>query len=225
MILTLDEKHKKMKLTSIMRDSYVNINGKMDKINHAYSFGGPELAIKTINENFGLNIEDFLTVNFQSLGKIIDSLGGVQINIANEEVKHISGVNAPGVYTLTGDQALAYSRIRYEEGGDFQRTQRQRNIINALYESFRYTSVAEYPNLIQSFLPYVSTNMSLTEMISLGTNYADVISSGLNEYRFPRDNEGKDLKENGIYYLKYDLDVAGKAMRDYIFEDKMTEFE
>ncbi|MGL4990817.1 MAG: LCP family protein [Sarcina sp.] len=220
MILTLDEKHKKLKLTSIMRDSYVDINGKMDKINHAYSFGGPELAIKTINENFGLNIESFLTVNFQSLGQIIDSLGGVQINITEEEVGHIPGIEKPGVSTLNGEQALAYSRIRYAKGGDYQRTQRQRNIINALYESFRYTSVTEYPNLIKGFMPYVSTNMSLSDMISIGTNYTDVISSGLEEYRFPRADEGKGIEVNGIYYLEYNLEEAGKAMREYIFEDK-----
>ena len=84
----------------------------MDKINHAYAFGGPELAIQTINTNFGLNIEDFVSVNFSSLPKIIDLLGGVDINITAEEVPHIQGIDIKGPHTLTGEQALSYSRIQ-----------------------------------------------------------------------------------------------------------------
>jgi len=97
MILTLDEEHKVMKLTSIMRDSYVDIpeHGD-DKITHAYAFGGPELAMKTLNENFKVNVEDFVAVNFTSLPEIIDKLGGVKINITEEEISHIPGINSPG---------------------------------------------------------------------------------------------------------------------------------
>ena len=114
MVATIDPIHNKLKLTSIMRDSYVNIPDKgMDKINHAYAFGGPQLAIKTINENFGLDIADYMSVNFTSLPVIIDILGGVEINITDEEVPHIPGVTSAGTYTLNGDQALSYSRIRY----------------------------------------------------------------------------------------------------------------
>ena len=82
MIATIDTVHKKLKLTSIMRDSYVAIDGHgNDKINHAYAFGGPQLAIKTLNENFDLNIEDFAVVNFETLPKIIDKLGGIELDI------------------------------------------------------------------------------------------------------------------------------------------------
>ncbi|MGL5066364.1 MAG: LCP family protein [Sarcina sp.] len=225
MILTLDEKHKKVKLTSIMRDSYVDINGKKDKINHAYAYGGPELAIKTINKNFGLNIKDFISVNFDSLGSIIDELGGVQLKVEANEVKHIPGISGPGVHNLTGSQALAYSRIRYEAGGDYQRTQRQRNIMQAIYESFRYTEITEYPGLITSFLPYVTSNMPATEMIGIGTEYGTIMSSGLDQYRFPRDGEGENKMINGTYYLAYDIDRAGDDMRKYIFDDERVPFE
>lgn len=225
MILTLDEKHNKVKLTSIMRDSYVNVNGKKDKINHAYAYGGPELAIKTINENFGLNIRDFISVNFNSLAAIIDEMGGVQLRITEEEVPHIPGISAPGVYNLTGQQALAYSRIRYATGGDYQRTQRQRNLMQGMYEGFRYTEIMEYPGLISSFLPYVTSNMSGTEMIKIGTEYGNIMSSGMDQYRFPRDGEGKNKTLNGIYYLEYDIKKAGEAMRAYIFDDQKLPFE
>lgn len=112
-IATIDTTHKKLKLTSIMRDSYVTIADRgQDKINHAYAFGGAQLAIKTLNENFDLNIEDFVAVNFTTMPKIINKLGGVTIDITSEEVSHIPGIDTAGTYNLTGEQALAYSRIR-----------------------------------------------------------------------------------------------------------------
>lgn len=226
MILTLDQLNKKMKITSIMRDSYVNIPGKgMDKINHAYAFGGPELAIKTINENFGLNINKFITVNFESLGAIIDSLGGVQLKITEEEVSKIPGINSNGVHTLTGDQALAYARIRYAKGGDYQRTQRQRNIIQSIYESFRYTELSDYPKLISSFLPHVTSNMGSSELLSVGTDFYKTISSGLEQERFPRDGEGKGTTINGIYYLQYDLNKAKEDMQKYIFKNEKVAYK
>lgn len=124
MILTLDSVHNKIKLTSIMRDSYVNIDGHgMDKINHAYAFGGAELSLKTLNESFDLNISEVMVVNFTSLVNIIDKIGGVNINITYEDASHISGISSPGKYLLNGNQVLAYSRIRYATGGDYKRTE------------------------------------------------------------------------------------------------------
>lgn len=91
MIATIDTVHKKLKITSIMRDSYVDIEGYgYDKINHAYAFGGPELAINTINQNFGLNIKDFVSVNTSTLYKIIDKLGGVNIEVDSDELNYIN---------------------------------------------------------------------------------------------------------------------------------------
>ena len=92
MILTLDKKHKKIKISSVMRDSYVNVDGHgMTKVTHAYAYGGPTLAIKTLNKNFDLNIKDYVTVDFFGFEKIIDSVGGVDINITPEELKYING--------------------------------------------------------------------------------------------------------------------------------------
>ena len=96
MIASIDKEFNKIKLTSIMRDTYVDIPGRgMDRINHTYAFGGPELAIKTINQNFDMNIRDFATVDFFGLEKIIDVMGGVEIEVKSNEVKYInSGVNS-----------------------------------------------------------------------------------------------------------------------------------
>src|SRR5699024_7875996 len=100
MIASVDKKHKKIKLTSIMRDTYVDIEGRgMDKIGHAYAFGGPELSIKTVNQNFDMNIRDFLAIDFSGFESIIDSMGGVEIDVKPNEVSHVK-VNNPGTQTL-----------------------------------------------------------------------------------------------------------------------------
>ena len=234
MIATLDPVHNKLKLTSIMRDSYVYINGYgQDKINHAYAYGGPELSIKTINENFGLNIEDFVSVNFSSLPKIINILGGVDIEITDEELQYINsyindinskdGTNSPhityaGIQHLDGTQALAYSRIRYTSGGDYKRTERQRTVLEALFNKLTSTSVASYNSLLNEVLPYVQTNLSAADILSLGTKVLS-IGNNLEQDRFPRDGYGEGAMIDGIYYLTFDIETAKQQMRDYIFND------
>ncbi|MCF0147279.1 MAG: LCP family protein [Clostridium sp.] len=234
MIATVDPVHNKVKLTSIMRDSYVYINGHgQDKINHAYAYGGPELSIRTINENFGLNIEDFVSVNFSSLPIIIDILGGVDIDITDEELQYINdyitdinnkeGSTSPyvsysGLQHLNGTQALAYSRIRYTDGGDYKRTERQRTVLEALFNSLTSASVASYNSLLNEVLPYVQTNLNAGDILSLGTKVLG-IGNNLEQDRFPRDGYGEGAMIDGVYYLTFDIETAKQQMRDYIFND------
>lgn len=221
MIATIDPIHDKLKLTSIMRDSYVNIPDRgMDKINHAYAFGGPQLAIKTINENFGLDITDYMSVNFTSLPIIIDILGGVEINITDEEVPHIPGVESAGTYTLTGKQALSYSRIRYATGGDYVRTERQRTVLNALFKKATSLSLTSLSGLLNEILPYVQTSMGPSDILELGTKALGSASNGLEQDRFPRDGYCEGTMINEIYYLTFDQATAKDQMMNYIFEDR-----
>ncbi|MPM03015.1 Transcriptional regulator LytR [bioreactor metagenome] len=235
MVATLDPVHNKLKVTSIMRDSYVSIDGHgQDKINHAYAFGGPELSIKTLNENFGLNIEDFISVNFSSLPKIINILGGIDLQITDEELEYINGyiddINAKdgtnsshigysGVQHVDGTQALAYSRIRYTSGGDYERTQRHRTVLDALFNKLTSTPVSSYNSLLNEVLPYVQTNLNATDILSLGTKVLG-IGNNLEQDRFPRDGYGEGAIINGVYYLTFDRETAKQQMRDYIFDDK-----
>lgn len=234
MIATLDPVHNKLKITSVMRDSYVSIDGYgQDKINHAYAYGGPELAIKTLNENFGLNIEDFVSVNFSSLPTIINILGGIDIEITQEELEYINSyiddinvkdrtssphISYAGVQHLDGTQALAYSRIRYTSGGDYERTQRHRTVLNALFNKLTSTSVASYNSLLNEVLPYVQTNLSAADILSLGTKVLG-IGNNLEQDRFPRDGYGEGTMIDGIYYLTFDKEATVQQMRDYIFND------
>ena len=219
-IATIDTTHKKLKLTSIMRDSYVTIEGHGDdKINHAYAFGGPQLAIKTLNENFDLNIDDFVAVNFTTLPKIIDMLGGVTIDITSEEVSHIPGIDVAGTYTLTGEQALAYSRIRYASGGDYVRTDRQRTVLSKVFEKVLSINFTQYPSLLSEILPMVQTNLDYSEILNLGNEVLKMRVTTLEQERFPRDGycEGKMIDK--IYYLTFDKENTVQQLHDYIFED------
>lgn len=222
MIATIDPVHKKLKLTSIMRDSYVNIPDRgLDKINHAYAFGGPQLAIKTINENFGLNIEDYMTVNFSSLPIIIDALGGVDITITDEEVSHIPGISSAGTYTLTGDQALAYSRIRYAEGGDYKRTERQRTVLEGLFAKALSMPASSYVSILDTVLPYVQTNMSSSTILSIGTKALTSFEDQLEQQRFPLDGYCEGEMIDGVYYLTFDVETTKQQFMDYIFKDTL----
>lgn len=236
-IATIDIIHKKIKLTSIMRDSYVDIPGYgMDKINHAYAFGGPQLSIKTINNNFGLNIENFASVNFSSLPDIIDILDGVNIEITEEELQYInryidnintvtgansSHITSTGVQSLDGVQALAYSRIRYTNGGDYVRTERHRNILNGLFNKIIELPKTSYLSLLNELLPHIKTNMTTREIFELGIDTLTVMRDiNLEQKRFPLDGYCEGVYINSIYYLSFDRDLTKKFFMDYIFDDK-----
>ncbi len=236
MIATVDPVHDKLKITSLMRDSYVNIEGYgYDKLNHAYAFGGPELSIKTINQTFGLNIEDFVTVDFASLPRIIDILGGLELDITSEELEYINGyiddinskdgtysphITYAGPQLVDGVQALAYSRIRYTTGGDYERTRRHRTVLEGLFNKALTVSPTQYPTIINEILPYVKTNLGATDILSLATKVATMGGGTLEQDRFPRDGYGQGEMIDGVYYLVFDEAATKQQIMDYIFDDK-----
>lgn len=196
-IASINNNTKEIKLVSIYRDTYVNIEGHgLDKITHAYSYGGPELAINTINTNFDLNISEFVTVNFDSVSDVIDQLGGIEINIQENELQYINSyinstsnsvgkksvqITNTGIQTLDGIQAVAYSRIRYTEGGDYKRTERMRDVIIAIIEKAKTKKISELNNIVDNILPKVATNITLDfvlKMIPRGFNYSVTKSIG-----------------------------------------------
>ncbi|MHB9922128.1 LCP family protein [Clostridium botulinum] len=235
MILSLDKKHKKVKLSSIMRDSYVDIEGHgKTKLNHAYAYGGPELAIKTINSNFKLNIRDFVAVDFYGLENIIDTVGGVEIPVRSDEIKYINSymqgtakvenkaiqeVQNPGLQNLNGMQAVAYARIRYTSGGDYERTERQRTVLTAIMNKIKKLGPTEFPKVVSSLLPNVESSLSSTEIMKMGTSAFALGIDNVEQQRFPLDNycEGKLI--DGIYYLLFNEEKTIDQMHKYIFED------
>lgn len=188
-IASLNEKTKEIKLVSVYRDTYVEVeeNGttRLDKITHAYSYGGAQNTLKSLNEALDLNITEYVTVNFDAVVTAVDALGGIYINIDSAELQYIndyidatssntgvksSHITKTGNQKLDGVQAVAYSRIRYTEGGDYKRTERMRIVITAMFEKAKTLNLGELNNLVDTVLPLVRTNITSGEIISLIPN-------------------------------------------------------
>lgn len=237
MIGTLDPVHNKLKITSIMRDTYVNIPGYgNDKINHAYAYGGAELTIKTLNQNFGLNITDYVKVNFDELIKIVDALNGIDIDLSQEEIdgltEHLKSaynligsnpkavkLNSSGTYHLDGFQALGYCRIRNTSHSDFDRSSRHRKILNEMFNKISTAGPKELVSISKELLPYVETSLSNKEILALAVNVLSMGTATIEQERFPRDEYCNDAEINGTYYLWYDADYTEEQMFEYIFND------
>ena len=185
-IASLDEKTKQIKLISVYRDTYMQIEEKgkqvLDKVTHAYAYGGAQNTLKALNTNLDLNITEYVTVNFDAVISAVDAMGGITIDIDSSEIEYIndyikstsqsSGVSSShitktGSQTLDGVQAVAYSRIRYTAGGDYKRTERMRTVIEAMLNKAKTLSISQLNKLIDTVLPRVSTNISGAEILSL----------------------------------------------------------
>ncbi len=212
MILSVNESTKEAKLISVYRDTYVNIDGHgLDKINHAYSFGGPELALATLNKNLDLDIDEFVTVNFTAVASLVDAVGGIDVELTSEEVKYINGyikgtskntgmeadlIKEPGLHHLNGVQAVAYGRIRYTSGGDAKRTERMRVVAQKAFTKFKDLDRKTMNKVVDDLLPQISTNISKDEIYKTIRNvkkYKVADSDG-----WPYYNEGAML--NKVWY-------------------------
>lgn len=221
MIVSIDKINKKIKLSSIMRDTYVNIPGHgMDKINHAFAFGGPQLAINTINSNFNMDIKNFAAVDFTNMEKIVDYFGGVDINVFPEELSRIDGLTQAGVQHLNGKQAVQYMRIRKVGNGDWQRTQRQRDVLAEIIIKIQAAGSAALPDLVAQNLPLVTTSLNNIDILKIGTEAFAANIRTIEKARFPIDSASEGKIINGIYYLTADLNVNTNAMHDFIYNDK-----
>ena len=185
MIASINKNTGDINLFSIYRDTLVEmeLNGKtrLDKINHAY-YGGVENTLKTINTNFDLNVSEFVNVDFEAVADMVDAVGGVEINITSDELKYINSyikgnmeangtkssyIKNTGLQKLDGNQALAYGRIRYTEGGDFKRTERMRTVLQKVFDKLKGKNVTELNSILNVVLPKVQTNLTKNEIESL----------------------------------------------------------
>ena len=217
MIISINESNNDVKITSVYRDTYLDIKNNnsnnifLDKITHAYAYGGAKLSMNALNRNLDLNITEFVAVNFSAVVEAVNSIGGISIAVDASEVKYINRyidsinkitgstsahIKKAGTYNLDGVQALAYCRIRYTEGGDYKRTERMREVIIATFEKAKTLNVADLNNLADIILPHISTNIdknSIRDSISKVTQYNVSQNAG-----FPY--EVKDATIGGIWY-------------------------
>lgn len=181
-LCTFNKKTKQLTMTSILRDLYVSIPGHgSNRINAAYAWGGSELLKETLTQNFGLYINGTVEVDFEQFPQIIDLLGGVEIELRQDEANLINSETgsslSAGVQTLTGDQALSYSRIRkLDPDSDFSRTARQRKVMLAILNAYRSSGLTTMLSLMKNILPMVTTDMGNLEIIMLAAEVFPALS-------------------------------------------------
>lgn len=238
-ILTVDNKNKGLKLTSIARDTLVYIPGKgYDKVNHSFAYGGCELLLKTINSNFGLNIKDYAIVDFEGFIDAINILGGVEVNIEEREIKglnkvidacygleienkgnNIEYIISSGNHLLNGYQALAYCRLRKIDNG-FYRDARQRKVLESLAYKLSKVSVFKYPELIKVLLKYVKVNISPDKILDLAIISRDLTSYKIKQLEFPINEYREDgkLKRNSQYVIRWRKEENLKLLHEFIYK-------
>lgn len=191
MIASINNETKEVRIVSVYRDTLLEIedgSGLTTKVNAAYAYGGPELAIQTLNANLDLQITEFVTVNFLALTKAIDDLGGINVDISEGELAvinsgiseqiNITGIYSDGVFTtgpqlLNGTQATAYARIRSTDQGDITRTERQREVLSKMIVKAKASDLSTINNIIDDVFPNVCTSISKDEMIELAKSLLD----------------------------------------------------
>ncbi|MBP1744953.1 MAG: lytR1 [Firmicutes bacterium] len=220
-VMSIDKRHDKIKLISILRDTSVNIEGYgMSKINTAYAKGGPELAIKTLNSNFNLNIRDYATVQEEGFREIIDALGGVEIYIKEYEVAFVKefGIMKSGTYNLSGGEAFMYCSERNKGDGDFERSERQRTVLAKVFEKIKSAGITQYPALASAMMKYVETSLTVDEILQLGTSVFLENINTIEQARYPTD--GYYRMELSDYSLVTDLEGTSALIHEFIYEEE-----
>lgn len=232
-VASINKKTKDVKLASVYRDTYVNIpeRDKFDKINSAYASGGYPLALSTLNMNFDLNAKEFVTVNFDAVIQAIDLVNGVEIDVQQNEIEHINtyirelnGINnttSPEVHKtgpqrLNGTQATAWSRIRYTSGGDFRRTERQREVIEKVFAKVKSSSLPTINKFIDIMFPKIYTNLSNMDLVMLAK---DVFSYNIAaQTGFPFEKDAHNYK-NVSYVFPIDLSANVTGLHEFLFDE------
>ncbi len=189
MVVSINQDTKKVKIASVYRDTYLQDAKlkKFDKVTHSFLRGGPSLSMSTLNTNLDLDITDYVAINFNVVIDIVDAVGGIDLTITNEEAENMrdyieemnnctghnsSFIKKGGTYHVDGVQATAYARIRYTAGGDWKRTERQREVLNLVFEKMKKMNIGQLNKLADTVLEKVSTNIETKQILYLITQAA-----------------------------------------------------
>ncbi len=230
-VASLNNETKEIKMVSVYRDTLLDLSeGTYQKCNAAYSYGGPVMAINMLNMNLDLDIEDYVTVDFGAIADTIDLLGGVEIEVTEEELPYInnyipetakSAVKTPellesaGLQLLDGTQATTYARIRSTAGGDFTRTERQRLVIEKMFEKAKQADLKTLNAIIDRVFPQVSTSFTLPEILNYASAYSEYTLVG--NMGFPQDNYTDMLSEIGSVVVPDDLVSNVTKLHEFLF--------
>ncbi len=226
-LVSFDFAHMKIKLTSFLRDSWVEIpsKGKKAKLNSACSSGGPQLVVDTLEYNFGVDIEHFIMVDFNMFTQIIDKFGGVEVEVTEKEADFINRTTRQnvesGIVNLNGEEALVYCRIRKLDS-DYMRTFRQRKVIGALINRVKNTEISAMIQIINEVFPLIRTDLSSLEITTLAYKaLASLILSDIEQTRVPIDDHMHPDTVNGQWVEVIDIDAAKEYLCDFIYTNKI----
>lgn len=230
LMVSLDRRHEKLKMTSFMRDMYVSIPGhQANKLTVAYSIGGPTLTVQTIENGFGVDIDRYVLISNDSFNKIIDRLGGVTVEITSAEAKLINTYSGEsyskrltgGIQHMTGKQAHYYSRIR-DIGNDYERTLRQRKVLQAIIDEFKTSDLGTINGILYDVLPLVTTNMTKNEILSLAANSLTYLNYPTSQNRIPVDGTFDDQNIPGVgSSLVVNFEKNHKNLVEFIYEENL----
>jgi LCP family protein required for cell wall assembly len=231
MIVSIDHENEKIKITSLMRDTWVKIPKKSsntwNRLNAAYSIGGAVLAVETIERNFGLKIHKFVSVDFVGFPKIINSLGGINITLTPSEVAYInaksenSSLRGAGVFSLNGEQTLHHASNRDSIGADRDRIKRQQDVVKAIFEKIKLAKVSELMSLVFNLMKFVKTDFKISEIMELSKNISKYLKFQILHYRLPTDDNIKDAVIGGRMVLTVNnFEKCRRDLHSYIFETK-----
>ena len=237
-VATIDDNNKNIKLTSIMRDSYVNIQGcKAQKINAAYALGGPELLMSTIEKNFKIKLDRYVLVNFWGFQDIIDGIGGIDIDIKDYEIKEMNKyigevsnnkspkISKAGIQRLDGQQALAYTRIRHVGNGSYERNLRQRVMLSTIAIKLKDTSIFQYPSLLSKILPHIRTNIEPAAVLNYVYTAFSFKPLEVKQLQMPLTELSEGRMYKGSWVILMDKEQNADVLNDFIFRNASPDKE
>ena len=238
MVVTIDSKNKDIRISSIARDTYVDIPGySTEKLTHAYAYEGIDLLKEVFKVNFNLNIDKYIAVNFVSFMDIMDELGGVEVNVEEKDIKEINKyidacygyyknkdekdkeyITKSGVQRLNGYQALAFSRIRYTDSA-FARDNRHREVAESVYKEFAQKGVETYKKCAEIILNNTKTNISPIEMMNLAYTVLKINDKDIDQFQFPLEEyrNGHIINKQKGWVLEWDKEPNLEAWHKFIF--------
>ena len=225
MLVSVNKDTHKVKIVSLMRDMYVSIPGYEDnRINASYSLGGIDLLEKTVEQNFQVKIDGNVQIDFESFKTIIDKVDGVDIELSQAEADYLNTAYwqngwtlAAGVQTLNGEQALAYSRIRQVGNSDFERTERQRNVLMTVFRKVKGQGKVKMLSLAKDIYPMLDTDIGIGDMLSLGLTAISLDEGNIETYRLPVDGGYENQTIRDMQVLVPDLEKNRAYLKELLF--------
>ena len=222
MLVSFNKSKNKLTVVSFLRDSLVDIDGYgKSRLGHTYAYGGIGLTINTINKTYDLDIQNYITIDFENLVSIIDEIGGVKVFITEEEAEYYRQNGMPdiqsGDMTLTGSQALAHARNR-TLGSDFERTRRQRSVMYGIYRQIMAEKDASaILPLINYCMNHVKTNMSVTEIYDLAKQVLEIDNLRMQQASMPTEGAYQPVTYEGMDVLEIDIEANKKYLNELLY--------